>query len=136
MLIPCNSQWAPWILAHRLRFFSCMSVYTLLLRSAFFWLASRALSLISLYNFAGLVPRELMFEGHVTFERIFQNIVKLRNFVDHRVPLHFNRTTRFYLTTHFVLKHPHLILKETPHDLTKYRTLNQPTSPSCTLIKT
>ena len=29
-------------------------------------------------SFAGLVPRELMFEGHVTFERIFQKIVKLR----------------------------------------------------------
>ena len=64
-----------------------MSVYTLLLPSAFFLLASRALILVSLYNFAGLVPRELMFEGHVTFERIFQNIVKLRNFVDHRVLL-------------------------------------------------
>ena len=30
--------------------------------------------------FAGLVLREHMFEGHVTFERNFQKIVKLRKF--------------------------------------------------------
>ena len=57
-----------------------MSIYTLLLRSVFFLLASRALLFISLYDFAGLVPRELMFEGHVTFEQIFQKIVVSQKF--------------------------------------------------------
>ena len=42
--------------------------------------ASRALLVHALYDFAGLVPRELMFEAHVTFERNFQKIVKLRKF--------------------------------------------------------
>ena len=42
--------------------------------------ASRALLVHALYDFAGLVPRELMFEGHVTFERICQKIVKPRKF--------------------------------------------------------
>ena len=31
--------------------------------------------------FCGLVPRELMFEGNVTFERIFQKIVKTSKFL-------------------------------------------------------
>ena len=44
---------------------------------------------MSLYDFCGQVPREIMFEGHVVFERFFQKIVKiLKNFVHQRMPLH------------------------------------------------
>ena len=57
-----------------------MTLYALLLWLCHFFFASRALLIHALYNFAGLVLREHMFEGHVIFERKFQKIVKLRKF--------------------------------------------------------
>ena len=48
--------------------------------------------------FAGLVPRELMFEGQVSFERIFQKLVK---------------TSKILLITgcRYIVCDPHLTLK-------------------------
>ena len=57
-----------------------MTLYTLLLSSChFFPLRGPCLSTLFMI-FAGLVLCEHMFDGHVTFERNFQKIVKLRKF--------------------------------------------------------
>ena len=78
MLIPSDFRWIPWELAHRLTISSFRDVVSTSLIVVSFFSASRALLIRALYNFAGLVLREHMFEGHVTFERNFQKIVKLR----------------------------------------------------------
>ena len=81
MLIPSDFRRIPWELAHRLTvsfFFRDVVRTSLVVLSLFS--ASRALLLHALHNFAELVLREHMFEGHVTFERNFQKIVKLRKF--------------------------------------------------------
>ena len=80
MLVPSDLRWAPWKLAHGLmisRFCDVLHAF-FTVRVVFF--AARALLVHAFYDFPGLVPRERMFEGHVTFERNFQKIVKLRKF--------------------------------------------------------
>ena len=81
MLIPSEFRWIPWELAHRPTIYRVRDVVRTSLVGVSLFPASRALSIHALYNFAGLVLREHMFEGHVTFERNFQKIVKLRNFL-------------------------------------------------------
>ena len=80
MLIPSDFRWIPWELAHRLTIFRFRDVVRTSLVVVSLFSASWALLIHALYNFAGLVLREDMFEGHVTFERNFQKIVKLRKF--------------------------------------------------------
>ena len=81
MLIPSDFRWIPWELAHRLTIFRFRDVIRTSLVGVSLFFASRALLVHALYNFAGLVLREHMFEGHVIFERNFQKIVKLRKFL-------------------------------------------------------
>ena len=81
MLIPSDLRWIPWELAHRLTIFRFRDVVCTSLVDVSLFSASRAFLIHALYNFAGLVLREHMFEGHVTFERNFQKIVKLRKFL-------------------------------------------------------
>ena len=80
MLIPSDFRWIPWELAHRLTIFRFPEVVRISLVVVSIFSASRALSIHVLYNFAGLVLREHIFEGHVTFERNFKKIVKRRKF--------------------------------------------------------
>ena len=78
MLVPFDLRWAPWKLAHGLMISRFCDVLHASFTVRVVFSASRALFVHALYDFLGLVPRELMFEGHVTFERNFQKIVKLR----------------------------------------------------------
>ena len=80
MLVPSDFRWAPWELAHRLTIFRFRDVVRTSLIVVSLFSASRALLIHVLCNFAGLVLREHMFESHVTFERNFQKIVRLRKF--------------------------------------------------------
>ena len=81
MLILSDLRWIPWELAHRLTIFRFRDVVCTSLVDVSLFSASRALLIHALYNFAGLVLREHMFEAHVTFERNFQKIIKLRKFL-------------------------------------------------------
>ena len=99
MLIPSDFRWIPWELAHRLTIFRFRDV----VRTSFVvvspFSASRALLIHALYNFAGLVLHEHMFEGHVTFERNFQKIVKLRKFRRSQ-----GAVTCIFMFTHFFIE--------------------------------
>ena len=80
MLVPFDLRWAPWKLAHGLMISRFCDVLHAFFTVRVVFSASRALLVHAFYHFAGLVHRELMFGGHVTFEQNFQKIVKLRIF--------------------------------------------------------